>query len=85
MPTTKYPVRKYKNDQASKCNRCVVKCLNRYWVGNRQWEEDGYDHHPNNCNPPNNDSITTQVERPWNKILSCQGHPKEDGKSISNV
>lgn len=37
-PTTKYPIRKYNNEQTSNSNRCVVKCLNGYWVGNRQWE-----------------------------------------------
>lgn len=32
VPSTEYPVGDNKNNQTSKGNRSVVKCLNGYWV-----------------------------------------------------
>ena len=75
MPTTDNPVRKYKNKQTSNGNRGVVKCLNGYWVGNRQGEENRNGEYPKNSNPTHNDTITAQVERPTDKVFPCQGHP----------
>lgn len=79
------PVRNNKNQQTSNCNWGVVEGLNSDRVRNRQREEDGDGHHPKNGNPANNDPIATQVERPLDERLSCQSHPKEDRKGISNI
>ena len=71
--------------KATNCDRSIVKSLRCDGVGHRQWEKYWNCYHPKNCNPANKDSIAAQIERSWNKWLTGQGHPKEDGEGISNV